>query len=184
MIEFLLFFIYVTTIFFLSNAGCVISGACMITLAYCLLRRIKLAKVLQRIVSIMPFILLTFGFNALLDNLQSAVFIALKLLIVCCMTLTYSQTISVLEFARIISSLLSPLRRFGLNTDEVCLVICLAMSMIPILRREIIEIKYAMRAKGMNLNMRNTYYVITRLFIRSIRRVDELDMALRARGIE
>lgn len=184
MIEFLLFVIYVTVIFFLPDAWYVISYSCMITSAYCLLRRIKLVKVLQGIVRIAPFILLTFGFNVLLDSLQPAVFITSKLLIVCCMTLTYSQTLSVLEFARTISNFLSPLRGFGLNADEVCLVICLAMSMIPILRREIIEIKYAMRAKGMNLNMRNTYYAVTRSLIRSIKRVDELDLALRARGIE
>lgn len=183
MIEFILFFVCTTAIFFLPNAWWVISGSCMVALTYCLLRRIRLTKVAQKIIRIVPFILLTFVLNVWLDSLEIAVFIVLKLLIACWITLAYSQTLSSLELARIVSDSLSPLHKLGFDTYGVYLIICLALSITPILRREVTETKYAMRAKNMNLNIRNLYCITTYLLTRLIKRVDELDLSLRSKGI-
>ena len=183
MILFLSFFVFTAGVFFLPNTWWVVSLTYIAILLYCLCRRIKIAKVLRGTVRIMPFILLTFGSNVWLDNLQVAVFVTMKLIAVCWATLAYAQTLSALEFAGLVGRSLSPLRRLGFDVDSVCLVICLALSMVSTLRREMTETKYAVRAKGMSLNIRNTYYVTVRLFTRMIRRVDELDMALKAKGV-
>lgn len=183
MVEFLLFFIYVTVVFFLPNEWWIVSGSFGIILVYGCVRKVSFVKIFRGMMRILPFVLLTFGFNIWLDDLKAAIFVAWKLLIVCWATLSYAQTLSVLDFARKIERLLSPLRRLGFDVESVGLVICLALSMIPILRQEVIETKYAMRAKGMAINIRNTYYVATRMFVRLIRRIDELDMALRAKGV-
>lgn len=183
MIEFLLFFVYVTVIFFLPNELWVIFSFFVIMLAYSCARKVSFSKIFYGMARILPFVLLIFGFNIWLDDLKTAIFVAWKLLIVCWTTLTYAQTLSLLGFVKKIENLLSPLRRVDFDVESVSLVICLALSMIPILRREVIETKYAMRAKGMDINVRNIHYVVTRMFVRLIRRVDELDMALKAKGV-
>ncbi len=182
MVEFLSFLFYITTVFFLPNEWWVV--ACLYTtmLLYCFVRKVKIKEVLYKAINIIPFILMAFVFNVWLDDLRSAIFVAVKLLTVFLMTIAYAQTLSVLTFAKIIEKFLSPMSAL-VNIKEASLVVCLALSMVPNLRREMTEVKYAIRAKGMELNLRNAYYVVLCLFGRLINRVDELDMALKSKGI-
>lgn len=183
MIEFLSFLFYVTIVFFLPNKWWMIFGSYAMTLLYCFMRRVEGKKVLCGVVNTAPFILMTFVFNAWSDDLNSAIFVTFKLLNVFWATRAYAQTLSALIFAKIIEKVLPSMNKFSFNANEVGLIICLALSMIPILRREISEIKYAIRAKGMKLNLYNTFHVVLCLFNRLINRVDRLDMALRSKGI-
>ena len=183
MIEFLLFLFYVTIIFCLPDEWWTIFGVCVALLLYCIMRRVKTKTILYEIARIVPFVLITFLFNVWLDNLYAAIFVTLKLIIVCWATMAYAQTLSALTFAKMVEKLLSPMNRLGPKINEVGLVVCLALSMIPILRREISEIKCAVRAKGMKLNLHNSYHIVLRLFGRLFKRIDALDMALRSKGV-
>ena len=68
---------------------------------------------------ILPFVVLTFIFNYLLDELINAIWISIKLLIVCNMTMTYSKTTTVMGIAETIKALCIPLKLFKINTDEI-----------------------------------------------------------------
>ncbi len=183
MIEFLGFLCFVTMVFILPSTWLVISGAIILIIIYSLIRRINLYRVLNSIVKISPFMLLTFVFNVWLADFEVAVFISLKLLLVCYTTFAYAQTLSVLSFARTIAKILSPLRAVNLDANEITLIIALALSLIPIIRKELMEVKCAIRAKGMTINLSTARIVVIYALTRSFRRIDELDMALRAKGV-
>lgn len=84
--------------------------------------------------------------------------------------------------AETIKSLCMPLKIFNINTDEIKILICISLSMIPILRKELEEIKNACKAKNITLNLKNTKYILLKFCISIIKRVNELEDSLIAKG--
>lgn len=85
-------------------------------------------------------------------------------------------------FAETIKLLCTPLKLFNINTDEIKLLICISISMIPILSKELQEIKEACNAKNMTLNLKNVKYILLKFCISTIKRVNELEDSLIAKG--
>lgn len=54
--------------------------------------------------------------------------------------------------------------------------------MIPILRKEIYEIKEACRAKNITFNIKNTKYILLKFCMSTIKRVNEIEEALIVKG--
>lgn len=183
LLKFLLFISYVTIIFFLPNNLIIVSCIFLVNILYGLTQKIKYIKLFDDFLAILPFLLLTFGLNIWLDNFIAASFVTMKLFMVCWATFIYTQTIGILEFAGIIRQLLIPLEKLGLRTGDVVLLVTISLSLIPILRRDVNEMKMAVRAKGMNLDLRCGRLIATRMLVRAVRRVDEIDAALRAKGV-
>jgi len=181
--EFLIFLGYTTAIFCLSNTWWVILTIEGINLIYGLARRTNWRKTLLGLGKILPFILLTFGFNVWLDTLENAIYITVKLVLVCQITLIYSQTTSVAKFAKMIATLLSPFKTWGLKPKEVELMICIAMSVIPAQRRNAKTTRSAMKAKNLKPGLKSMRSVAVRMMDGSLRQVKELDEAMRAKGV-
>ncbi len=177
-VELLIFLIGVTAIFFLPNEWWVIAVSGIIIIVYSLARKTNYRKLISSLGNILPFVLLTFGFNWWLGDLREASFVALKLLLVCSATIIYTQTIRILDFTKEISKTFrSP------KVAELTMMICIAFSMIVILKRDLTETKIAVEAKGLKLNLRTARFIIIGLLTRSLRRVEQLDEALRAKGV-
>jgi len=183
LLRFLLFISYVTIIFFLPNNLkniLLISG---VNILYGFIRKIKYKKLFNSFVAFLPFLLLTFCLNVWLDSFMAASFVTIKLFLVWWVTMIYAQTIGVLEFAEIIRQLLAPLEKLGLETEAIMLMVTISLSLIPILRRDTNEMKMAIRAKGASLDLWCGRLIATRMMIRMLRRVEEIDEALRAKGV-
>ncbi len=96
----LLFFItYVTCIFFLPNDKFIMFFI-IFNLFIMLINKVKLKKVMAKCVQLLPFIAFTFIINYMLDNFYNALWIAIKLLIVCNITIVYSETTNVARHSR------------------------------------------------------------------------------------
>ena len=54
--------------------------------------------------------------------------------------------------------------------------------MIPIIKYEYFEIKNACAAKNINMNLKNTKIILSKLLISFIKRVNEIDEALIEKG--
>ena len=138
-IKFLLFLIYSTSIFFFPNHQIVLVFLFFNLLAMTLMR--KHAKDISiRTFKILPFILFTFIINCLLDNLVNALWVGIKLLLVCNITIIYSKTTTVTGIAETIQLLCTPLKIFKINTEEIKIMICISLAMIPILKKDLNEI--------------------------------------------
>ena len=56
--------------------------------------------------------------------------------------------------------------------------------MLPILKREYLEVKEACKAKNIQFNITNMKMILSKLFISLFRRVNEIDEALLEKGYD
>lgn len=181
LIKFLAFLIYSTVIFFLPNSKIILIPIYINLFAMIILRK-KAKSIISTTLKVLPFIIFTFVINCWLDTYINAMWIGIKLIIVCNMTVIYSKTTSVSEVAETIKSLCEPLKIFGVNTDDIKIMVCISLSMIPILKKDLNETKDACKAKNMKLNLKNMKYVIASFFITLLKRVNQIEDSLIAKG--
>ena len=118
----------------------------------------------------------------ILDNLSNALWIGIKLFIVCNITIIYSEITSILGIAETIKIICSPLKILKVNTDEIKVMVCISLSMIPILKKELYEVKEACIAKNIVFNVKNMKIILSKFFIILITRVNEIEESLIAKG--
>ena len=99
-IKFLLFLTYSTCIFFLPNNYFILVPI-FINLIIIIFSKVKINKLIIKSINILPFILFVLIINLFLDNYINALLTAVKLIIVCTITITYSETTSMLRYSRI-----------------------------------------------------------------------------------
>ncbi len=181
LIKFLIFIIYTTSVFFFPNNELIFIFAIVNIVAMIFtIKNIK--KVIIRTLKIFPFILLTFLFNWWLDNIINALWIGAKLIIVCNITMCYATTTTTAGVAETIRLLCTPLKIFKVNTDEIKVMVCISLTMIPILRKELNEMKDACKAKGIKMNLKNIRIMFSKFFLSLIMRVNNIEEALIAKG--
>lgn len=98
-IKFLLFIAYSTSIFFLPNNYFILFPIIINLLAMFLSKK-QLKRTIAKTLKILPFIIFTFIVNYILDNFTNAIWIAIKLIIVCNITIIYSETTSITRDSR------------------------------------------------------------------------------------
>lgn len=98
-IKFLVFITYSTSIFFLPNNKLILFPI-FFNLFIMLFKKIQTKKVIIKTLSILPFIIFTFIINCILDNFTNSLWIGIKLLIVCNITIIYSETTSIIRNCR------------------------------------------------------------------------------------
>ena len=97
-IKFLLFVTYATYIFFLPNNKFIMLLV-VLNLFIMLISKLHLKEVMATSIHALPFIVFTFIINYMLDNFYNALWIGVKLFIVCNITIVYSETTNVLGIA-------------------------------------------------------------------------------------
>lgn len=180
-IKFVIFIIYCTYIFFFPNNNLILIFILINILAMILTRK-HIKSIICSTLKILPFVILTFVFNCILDEFKNAIWISIKLLIVCNITMTYSKTTTVMGVAETIKALCIPLTLFKINTDEIKMIVCISLSMIPILKKDLTEMKEACRAKGIKINVKNMKTILSKFCLSMLIRVNQLDEALIAKG--
>ena len=98
-IKFLLFIAYSTSIFFLPNNNFLLVFV-ILNLLLILAKKIKIKKVIYKTIQVLPFIAFTFIINCILDNFYNALWIGIKLFLVCNITIIYSETTSIARNCR------------------------------------------------------------------------------------
>ena len=137
-IKFLIFIIYTTSIFFLPNNS-IIFILIFINIICMILAKVKIRKIFVNIISFFPFILFTAVINCFIDSYINALWIGIKLIIVCNITYIYSKTTTIMKVAKTIKYLCSPLKVFKINVEEIEIMVCISLTMIPILKKDLIE---------------------------------------------
>ncbi len=188
-VSFLLFLAYITTVFFLPNGPLVwgaaaVNGVFLLGLAIWRRSLRPVWTILRRTASIIPFVLFTMAFNWWLDSWQSALWIGLKLLIVTSATMFYGLLTTVNGVANIIVKLLAPLRVFGVKPSEVRILVSVSLMMIPILRKDLREMRQACRAKGAAWDVETVKMVLQKLGWTLLIQVNQLEEGLLAKGYE
>lgn len=180
---FLSFILYATFIFFVhSNIFLLI--ILLLNILIMIILHIPVIGSIENLLKIIPFILVTVMVNCILSNYKYAILVAIKLLLVCNITYIYSKTTTVRKTAATIKDLCMPLKLVRVNTNEIELLVCISLSMIPILRREYNQLKDACLAKGMDINIKNIRSILTKLIVSIMKRVNEIEESIIEKGYE
>ncbi len=182
-IIFLIFVIYATLIFFIPNNIWILAIA-IINLTLMIRIKLNLKRTMKNLLDFMPFILFTFIFNCILDNYINAIWMAVKLLLVCNITYIYSKTITVAKLAKTIKNICKPLEIFKINTDEIEVLVSISLSMIPVIKKEYREVKEACEAKNISFNIKNIKIILSKMLLSIIKRINEIDDSLVEKGYE
>ena len=187
LIKFILFLIYTIGIFFIKSyitLGIILGVNIFIAIIY----KVNLLDSLKNILKLLPFILFTGLINLLFTNLDFAILLSVRLVLVCNISYIYSKTITYLEFAEVIEKIIYPLIIFGINPKDIGLIITIALSFIPIMKDEISGIKNVLKVKGIrptNINLiKNSSLVFKPFFISILQRINEVEISLKAKGYQ
>ncbi len=74
------------------------------------------------------------------------------------------------------------LKLFKVNTDDIKVMICISLSVIPILKKDLYELKEACKAKKITLNLKNIKIVLVKFFLSLILRVNEIEESMIEKG--
>ena len=84
--------------------------------------------------------------------------------------------------AKTIRLICSPLKIFKINTEDIEVMVCISLSIITILRKNLEEVKEACKAKNIDFNLKNAKTIFAKFFLSLIERINQLEEALIAKG--
>lgn len=185
LIKFILFLIYTIGIFFISNY-LALGIIAIFNIILMLLIKINIKNAGNNILKLLPFILFTIIVNILFADLEFGLLIGVRLTLVCNLSYIFSKTITYSEFGEIVEKLVYPFKIFGINPKEIGLVTTIAISFVPIMKSEILQLKNVLKIKGIkptNFNLiKNSNLIFKPFFISVLQRLNEVEMSLKAKG--
>lgn len=121
----------------------------------------------------------------------NAVYIFCRIVLIVFMSTLLTVTTTPLEIADGIEALMRPLRKIKVPVDEIALMISIALRFVPTLMDETQKIMNAQRSRGANFGEGNIFKqarmlipVLIPLFVNSIKRAEDLAVAMEARGYQ
>ncbi len=182
-IEFLLFLAYTVLVFFIKD--CVLLGiVVIINILLMIILKENIKKAFFSILKLMPIIIFTSSINIVMSGFSFGILIAIRLILVCNMTYIFSRRMTPHKLQYVIETLLKPLKA----SKDIGIIICIGMTFIPIIQKEMQEIKNALNAKGYQTNFLNVIrrpnYILMPLITGTIKRINELEMSLLSKGYE
>jgi energy-coupling factor transporter transmembrane protein EcfT len=145
---------------------------------------IRVLRALGELLLLLPFIAFAALINALLGDLREMILVALRLILVWGATFVFRQRTGSMELSGAVALLFYPVKFFGMDPQDLGLMVSIALTFVPILRREMEDIIRALKAKGMKPSLRNAGYILMPFLGGVLKRSGEIALALKARGYE
>lgn len=184
-IELIVFLAYTTFIFFIKKYS-LLGIIFVINTILILTFKINLKKVIIFLIKLLPFIIFTAAINVVVGDINLGILIGLRLILVCNITYIYAerQTAGKLQIA--IEKILIPLKVFKINPRDISIMISISIAFIPIIKKEIENLKYSLISKGFQINLKN---IITRpncilmpLIVGIIKKTAEIEQSMMSKG--
>ena len=99
-------------------------------------------------------------------------------------TYLFSKSMTTFEFADVIQNLMYPLKLFKIDPEKIGMIIRIAFCVMPILKNELQQKRYALKAKGEELKLSNIIIVMKPFLISILRRTSEMEKSLKAKAYE
>jgi len=196
-------FLYIISLFIVNKL--LAYSLVILFLSLCIISsKVPLKYILRGLKPIFIIIVVTFGINIFMtpgeiiytmgplkvsrEGINTAVFMALRLIFLIIGTSLLTLTTSPIELTDGIEKLLNPFKRIGVPAHELAMMMTIALRFIPTLLEETDKIMKAQMARGADFESGN---IVTRakslipllvpLFIGAFRRAEDLAMAMEAR---
>jgi energy-coupling factor transporter transmembrane protein EcfT len=181
LLKLLLLVCYASLIFFVSS-GIVIAIFALCNIAMMLFVRLPPKSAFLYLRGILPFILLAGVINFFADTPREAFLVVIRLVIVCNITQSFRYILNSTQLANAIEIVCVPLKIFKVNPQDISLMVCICIAFIPVLQRELKDIKCGLRAKNMAIKPKNVKYILKPFLYGIFKRTDEISDALRAKA--
>lgn len=184
-IKFIAFFVYTICLFFITDIR-ILMGIFALQTIFMLLCHVSIDGAIKTIWHLMPFILFTVLIDLCVMEVMDSILIGIRLIMVCHITYIFGKTTTAMQIAKAIKMLLYPLTWFGVNTNNIGIMVSLAITFIPIIKKEIENIRYSLKAKGFNMSFFNQIkhinYIMGPLFYSLLRKVSQIEDALKSKA--
>lgn len=121
----------------------------------------------------------------------NSIYIFCRIVLIVFMSTLLTATTTPLEIADGLESLMSPLKKLKIPVNEISLMISIALRFVPTLMDETQKIMNAQRSRGVNFGEGNLFHqikmlipILIPLFVNSIKRAEDLAVAMEARGYQ
>lgn len=186
-IEFCGLFLYISLIFFIKTYE-LLFVVFMINIVLMCIYKVSIRKTCLFLFKIFPVILLTALFNLLFTNLSSAMLVGIRLFLASNATYILVSIMPPRKLQIVIEKLLFPFHIFHINAKEIGMIISISLCLIPILRREIQNLKYSLIAKGFQFNLKNIIkkpnYILVPLLTAILKKTIEIEQSMVSKGYQ
>jgi energy-coupling factor transport system permease protein len=128
-------------------------------------------------------------FNPSPTGLMQGIHVVLSVFLVLVISNVLTSTTSPMEITNALESLSSPLKYIGIPTEEIAMILSIAIQFIPTLSEEAESIRKAQMARGARFDSPRikekaeaVLPLVTPIFLAAFKRADELSLAMEARG--
>lgn len=185
MIALILFIIYTSLIFFIKEYyGLLI--VLVINILLMIILKINVKKTIKFCIKMLPFILFTVVINIALSNVRYAVLVGLKLILVCQITYIFSKKMTPRKLQKAVEKTCTPLKILKINPKEIGIIVSISVSFIPIIQKEMQNLKYSLESKGFKMNIKNIItkpnYILLPLITNVIKKVTEIEQSMISKG--
>jgi energy-coupling factor transporter transmembrane protein EcfT len=102
------------------------------------------------------------------------------------MTYIFSKILTPVEIAKVFEKILKPLKFVRIDSKDIGIIVCIAISLIPIFAEEIQRIKYSLKSKGISPTFKNslktTNLLLLPLFVSLLHRINEIENSLKSKA--
>ena len=181
--KFFIFFAYLAFIFIIKNYYLLVA---LILLNMLILVNLKLniKEFFKVIIFLIPFLMLSFICNLIWSNLENSFLILIRLILAYMVTYIFSNLTPVADIVQFVETVTKPLSIFNLNNKKAGLIVGIGISMIPILKDEIEQKRYALKSKGYTFKFNNLNIIFKPLFISILKRTGEIEKSLISKGYQ
>lgn len=144
--------------------------------------KISIHSCLKNILKLLPFILFVIAINLISMDINNSMMVGVKLILVCNSTYIYSQITTITEFSKTISELLVIFKFNKIKNKDIELLLNIAISMMPLIKKEIKQLIESCKEKNMLFNIKNSKYIFSKLFTSILIRTDNINNALKEKG--
>ena len=199
----LLFFLFIVIFFTRSGIGYGILITFTVTLI--LISRVSIRIILKSLKPLAWILIFTFAihlvshpgeivcsiwiFDITREGIREGLILTTRLILLLILSSLLTFTTSPLKLTDAMERILSPLRRFGVPSHELAMMMTIAIRFIPTLIEETDKIMKAQQARGADFTTGNIFRrlksivpILFRLFLSAFRRADDLALAMEARG--
>lgn len=182
-IKVILFLAYTISIFLIKHDQftLIVIG---VNLLLTLILKISIKEEIGNILSVIAFVLLTSIINAFVVDLRTGITIGIKLILVCNITYIFSKRTSYMELADALENIFSVFKFLKINPRNISIMICICISFIPTIKRQIKQVRDALKSKGVKINLKSWKLIFEPVMISLLRRVDEIENALKVKAYE
>lgn len=181
----IVFLIYASLIFFIKIYYLLGAILC-INIILMIILKVSFIKTFKFLARLMPFIVFTSVLNIFLGDVELGALIGIRLILVCNITYVFSCKMTPKKIQSALENVLIPLKLFKVNTKDIAIMVSISIAFIPIMQKEIQNVKYSLRAKGFCINLKNMIrrpnIVLVPLITSIIKKTDDIEKSMISKG--